>query len=122
MKIQESYIVLNNLVFYAYHGVNPQEQVVGNEYHIHLKLKVNFLKAAQTDDVEKTVNYAEVFEVIKEEMLKPSKLLENVAWRICEKLFQEFDLIDEIALKLGKRNPPMGADIDGSGVEFQCTR
>ncbi len=122
MIIKESYITLHNLVFYAYHGVLPQEQVVGNEYYVDLKMKVDFTEAALTDDVENTVSYAEVYEAIKEEMSIPAKLIENVGYRICQRIFNDFGLIEEVTLKLGKRNPPMGADIDASGVELHCSR
>ncbi len=122
MNIKESYITLNNLVFFAYHGVMPQEQVVGNEYYVNLKLRVNFEEAALTDDVAKTVNYAEVYEAIKEEMGIPAKLIENVGYRICQRILNDFGIVEEVVLKLGKRNPPMGADIDGSGVELHCSR
>ena len=52
----------------------------------------------------------------------PSKLLEHVCGRIATRLFQEFPGIEEIEIKLSKRNPPMGADIDSAGVEMHCTR
>ena len=60
MKINNSYILLKEIRCYAYHGVAPQENLIGNEYIIDLKLKVNISKAAQTDEVADTVNYAEV--------------------------------------------------------------
>lgn len=122
MKINNSYILLKEIRCYAYHGVAPQENLIGNEYIIDLKLKVDIGRAAQTDDVADTVNYAEVHHVIKTEMAVPSKLLEHVGGRIVEKLFQQFSTIEEIELRLSKRNPPMGADIDSAGIELHCSR
>lgn len=60
MKINSSYILLKEIRCYAYHGVAPQENLIGNEYLIDLKLKVDISKAARTDEVADTVNYAEV--------------------------------------------------------------
>ena len=57
MKINNSTIFLKDIRCYAYHGV-PQENLIGNEYVIDLKLKVDISKAAQTDEVTDTVNYA----------------------------------------------------------------
>lgn len=122
MKINNSYILLKEIRCYAYHGVAPQENLIGNEYIIDLKLKVDIGRAAQTDDVADTVNYAEVHHVIKTEMAVPAKLLEHVGGRIVEKLFQQFSTIEEIELRLSKRNPPMGADIDSAGIELHCSR
>lgn len=122
MKINNSYILLKEIRCYAYHGVAPQENLIGNEYIIDLKLKVNISKAAQTDEVADTVNYAEVHQVIMTEMAVPSKLLEHAGGRIVEKVFQQFPTIEEIELRLSKRNPPMGADIESAGIELHCSR
>lgn len=122
MKINNSYIFLKDIHCYAYHGVAPQENLIGNEYTVNLKLKVDITKASQTDEVEDTVNYAEVHNVVKTEMAIPSKLLEHVGGRIVQKLFGKFPSIKEVELHLSKRNPPMGADIDAAGIELNCTR
>lgn len=122
MTIQSSYIFLENISFYAYHGVLPQETVVGNEFLVNLKLKVNVEHAAQTDEIENTVSYADVYDVLKEEMIIPSKLLEHVCGRMAKRLFDEFPAIDELNIKLSKRHPPMSADIDSAGVEMICKK
>ena len=118
MKINNSTIFLKDIRCYAYHGVAPQENLIGNEYVIDLKLKVDISKAAQTDEVADTVNYAEVHNVIKTEMAIPSKLLEHAGGRIVQKLFETFPDIEEVELRLSKRNPPMGADIDAAGIAW----
>ena len=51
MKINNSYILLKDICCFAYHGVAPQENIIGNEYIINLKLKVDISQAIQTDDV-----------------------------------------------------------------------
>lgn len=122
MIINNSYIFLKDIRCYAYHGVAPQENLIGNEYVIHLKLKVDISHAAETDEVTDTVNYAEVHEVVKTEMSIPSKLLEHVCNRIIRELFTRFPSIEEVKISLSKRNPPMGADIDSAGVELHCSR
>ena len=114
MKINNSYILLKDICCFAYHGVAPQENIIGNEYIINLKLKVDISQAIQTDDVVDTA--------VKAEMSIPSKLLEHVCGRIAKRLLAEFPAIEEIELRLSKRNPPMGADIDSAGVELHCSR
>lgn len=122
MTTTSSHIFLENVHFYAYHGVAPQETLVGNEFIISLTLKVDFGRATETDEVTDTVSYADVYEVLKEEMAVPSKLLEHVCGRIVRRLFHDFAEIEEVSIQLGKRNPPMGADIDTAGVEMVCKR
>lgn len=117
-----SYILLENIRFFAYHGVAPQETTVGNEFVVSLRLKTDITRAMESDDVADTVNYAEIHQAVKEEMDIPSKLLEHVAGRIVRRLFNDFPTIESIDLKLSKRNPPMGADIETAGVEVHIER
>lgn len=117
-----SYILLDNLRFFAHHGVGEQETLVGNEFSVSLKLKVDIRHAMQTDNVADTVSYADIYEAVKAEMDIPSKLLEHVAGRIVHRLFHDFPQIEETSLKLSKRNPPMGADIEAAGIEMRTQR
>lgn len=117
-----SYIFLDRICFFAHHGVGGQETLVGNEFTVSLRLKVNIERAMQTDDVTDTVSYAEVYEAVKAEMGIPSKLLEHVGGRIVKRLFGDFPQIENIELKLSKRNPPMGADIEAAGIEICMDR
>lgn len=117
-----SYILLENIRFFAYHGVAPQETTVGNEFVVSLRLKTDIARAMESDNVADTVNYAEIHQAVKEEMDIPSKLLEHVAGRIVRRLFNDFPTIESIDLKLSKRNPPMGADIETAGVEVHIER
>lgn len=113
-----SYIFLDNIRYFAHHGVGEQETLVGNEFTVSLRLQVDIRRASETDDVADTVSYADVYEAVKAEMSVPSKLLEHVARRIIDRLFHDFPQIEEITLRLAKRNPPMGADIEAAGVEI----
>ena len=122
MRISHGYILLKDLRFQARHGVGAQETLVGNEFTVNLRLRTDLTKAVRTDDVADTLSYADVFEAVRDEMSRPSRLLEHVAGRIARRLFQDFPALDAIELKLMKRNPPMGADIDSAGVELWVQR
>ena len=115
-------IELETMKFYACHGVSPQETRVGNTFVVNLVLTAPLEKAVASDDLEDTINYAVVYEVVKREMAIPSKLLEHAGGRIVQKLFETFPDIEEVELRLSKRNPPMGADIDAAGIELYCSR
>ena len=118
MKIKNSYIELQHVRFHAFHGVMPQEGRVGADFLVSVRVGVAFEKAMQTDDVEDTLNYAELYRLVEREMAVPSKLLEHVAGRIVKALEKDFPEITSIDLKLTKLNPPMGADCEGAGVEI----
>ena len=122
MQATDMYIRLEGLKIYAYHGVLPQENLVGAYYYIDLKLKTNFTHAAETDELEGTVSYADIFAVVKEEMAITSKLLEHVCQRIASRIFNDFPTIEAIEIRLSKENPPMGASAKSIGVEAHYVR
>ena len=115
-------IHMNGLKIFAYHGVLPQENKIGALYIINLNITTDYSLAAETDQLEGTINYASVFALVKEEMSMPSQLLEHVAYRIAKKLFYTFHTITEISISVNKQNPPMGADCNEVGVESVYTR
>lgn len=121
MNLMSSKIYLRNVRFHAFHGVLPQEGIVGNDYLVNLVLDYDFSSAMKTDNLEGTLNYAEVYQKVREEMVTPSKLLEHVAGRIAHRLFSDFPEIQKLQLSITKVNPPMGADSDGAGVEVVLT-
>lgn len=121
MKLMSSKIYLRNVRFHAFHGVLPQEGIVGNDYLVNLVLDYDFSSAIKTDDLQGTLNYAEVYQKVREEMAVPSKLLEHVAGRIAHRLFSDFPEIQKLQLSITKVNPPMGADSDGAGIEVVLT-
>ena len=112
-------ILINGLRLYAYHGVLPQERKVGTYFTLDLRLETDFTQAMETDQLDGTVSYAEVCDVVRREMAVPSQLLEHVGGRIIKALHQQFPKVGCIKLRLLKDNPPMGADLQGAGVEIE---
>ncbi|NDV68081.1 dihydroneopterin aldolase [Dysgonomonas sp. 25] len=112
----ESYIQLENIELFAYHGVMLQERVVGNTFKIDVKIKVDVSYAAENDDLADTVNYAEVYELIKKEMAIPSKLIEHVAKRIINSIKTTYPQVEQVEIKLSKRNPPIEGQVDYASV------
>lgn len=115
-------VIIRQLRIHANHGVMEQERTVGADFTIDLEIGTDFSKAIETDNVADTINYARVHEIVKEEMAKPSRLLEHVAGRIVAALFREFAEAETVSLRLIKTNPPLGADCDGMGVEITENR
>ena len=113
----ETYVYLKAIRFYAFHGVLPQEQLVGGEFMVSLRVAYPFEAAMESDDVTDTLNYAELYALVKEQMDIPSRLLEHVAGRIVKAIQMQYPQVTRIELKITKQNPPMGADCEGAGVE-----
>lgn len=112
----KSYILLENIELYAHHGVFSQETKVGNLFVINLKLEIDLEKASLTDELDDTISYADVYAIVKEEMNIPSKLLEHATGRIIRRLKSIYSCIESIELKLSKRNPPVGGQVDFASI------
>lgn len=118
LHVDNSQVLLEDIKIYAYHGVLPQERVVGAYYIINIGIETDFSQAMDCDDLSGTISYAEVYDIIKAEMEIPSQLVEHVAGRICRAIFDRFPSAKAVHLKILKENPPMGADCRGAGVSL----
>lgn len=122
MRLITSYVYLDKVRLHAFHGAMEQETKVGGEFEVSLKAYRNVFYAARADDLEYTVNYAALLDVVKQEMSRPSRLLENVAWRIIESVFFDFPEVSKVEVDVKKINPPMSADTSGAGVVMMMKR
>ncbi|MEA5128113.1 MAG: dihydroneopterin aldolase [Proteiniphilum sp.] len=113
MKIS---IELKNMHFFAYHGVLEHETIHGNNFSVTLRFSADLSEACISDEVVDTVNYAEVYELVKEEMATPSKLIEHAAYRILRRVKEAFPRIDRVEVELSKMNPPVTGQMDHSAV------
>lgn len=114
-----SKIILEDIKIYAYHGVLPEETLTGTYYLVNVELHTDLWKAAQTDDLSDTINYAEVNSIIHQEMAIPFQLLEYVAGRIIRKIHERFPTISFIKVKLTKTSPPMEGEMKGVSIELE---
>ena len=122
MKVESSYVFLKNVRFRAFHGVLPQERLVGGDFLVNLRVGYPIEKGMESDEVEDTLNYAALFDLVRQEMNKPSQLLEHVAGRIVKTIMEAFPAVTSVDLELTKLNPPMGADSDGAGIFLKVKR
>lgn len=109
-------IQLKNMHFYAYHGVLPQEKIGGNNFVVNVKFTADVSKSFESDNVKDTINYAEIYHLVKAEMAIPSQLIEHVAGRIFSKIKTIFPQISTLEVKLAKLNPPVSGEVEASEV------
>lgn len=115
-------IEIEGMEFYAYHGCFSEEQIVGNQFLVDLKMEADCSKPEVTDNINDAVNYQIAYEAIKNEMDKKSHLLENIAHRILKSLFKQLDGIDVATVKVAKVNPPLGGKIQHVSVTLTKSR
>lgn len=110
------YIELKGMTFHGYHGVMEQEKKIGNTYTIDIKIYFDFRKSRVSDNLNDTINYASVYQIIKQEMHISSNLIEHLASRIISRVKQSFPQIENLEIRLAKKNPPFGGDIKEAAV------
>jgi 7,8-dihydroneopterin aldolase/epimerase/oxygenase len=109
-------IEIENMEFYAFHGHYREEQVIGNRFLVNVQVITPTDKAAKSDDLKDALNYQLIYETVKEQMQIKSHLLENVAGRILDRLYERFSTIEKATVKVSKMNPPMGGNIEKVSV------
>ena len=122
MIIKEQYITLKNLRFYAYHGAEAQETVVGGWFTVDVVITTDATVAVQTDDLNGTINYAMVTDVVKEQMQIRSSLIEHVAGRIAKSLLDGFPSINKVTVTVSKEHPPVGGACSASGFTLTASK
>jgi dihydroneopterin aldolase len=101
-------IALEGLDFFAYHGVLPEEQRIGNRYKIDIAIETDFSLAAQHDSLENTIDYSQLYAIIADIMQTPAKLLEHVAHKIITQTLATFAQAQVVEVSVAKQNPPLG--------------
>ena len=104
-------VKVKNIKVYAYHGCLSQETIIGSDYRVDVTVDADLKKAASSDLLIDTVDYVHINHIVKEEMRQPSKLLEHVAQRIVDRIFNEIPKVSKTKVAVSKINPPIGGDV-----------
>lgn len=111
-------IMLKGMSFYGYHGVLPEEQVLGQEFIIDLEMMLDLRPAGRSDNLDQTVNYAEVYKLVNHITVnKRYKLIEALAEHIADQVLLNFS-IDGVKVKVSKPRPPVPGIYKSMAVEI----
>ncbi len=109
-------ITLHNIRTYSYHGCLEEEAVIGGNYSVDVKIKTDFRKAEASDKLNDTIDYCQVYDIVKREMMIRSKLIEHVGRRIVVALKNEIKSIQNVKVRIKKIAPPMNGDVEAVSV------
>jgi dihydroneopterin aldolase len=114
-------IRIKNAVFYAYHGVGKDEQNLGGKFEVDVDLKTDFSAAVKSDSLRQTINYEEVYSLVKT-LVNEKKyyLIETLAETIADGVIEKFSNVNEVSVRLRKPHPPVKGVVDY--VEVEVTR
>ena len=110
-------IELKGLRFRAFHGVLEEEGLLGNDFEVELLVHYQAPENRITS-IKDTINYVDIYGIVKEEMNVRSALLETVVMKICHRLHVDYPQIEKITITLSKLTPPIHNFTGTVGVTY----
>lgn len=111
---------LVNAVFYGHHGVMQEEHRIGGRYEVDVAVDLDFEDAAMHDDLNKTVNYEQVYEFVKELVTQNNfYLIEKLAYLIAQRVLSAYPDVEGIEVTVRKPNPPVGGPCDRAEATYR---
>ncbi|WP_258360295.1 dihydroneopterin aldolase [Moorella sulfitireducens (nom. illeg.)] len=115
-------IILDGLAFYAYHGCQPAEAELGQPFIVDVELYLDLAPAGQADDLQATVNYDTVYQLIREIVTgQRYKLLEALAESVAQKILTCFP-VEEVLVRVKKPRAPLPGTFNYAAVEIRRSR
>ena len=116
-------IIIKDLKLYAYHGVNPEEKIEGQNFILDIICKADLKKPCQTDNVDDTVSYAQIIKLVKKVFVAEKyDLIEKAAQVVADAILDSFDKIEKVEITLKKPEAPIKADFGYVAVEIKRER
>ena len=117
-------IFLEGLRFYGYHGVNPEERVLGQRFVVDVSISLDLHQPGASDQLDDTVSYSDLYKLVRGIVEgEPRQLLEAVAEAIASAVFQAFPPVLAVSVTLRKPEAPLkGAILDAAGVRIVRSR
>ena len=116
-------IMLNNMQFYGFHGLFPEENKLGQRFHVDVVLFADLLQAGMSDDMDDSVDYGAIYETVKGVVeQKVYHLLEAVADAIANELLASYSLVNACTIRVKKPDPPIPGHYDSVAVEIHRER
>ncbi len=109
---------LHNLQFNSFHGIHEEEKILGNEYLVDASVEFHEETSVITS-IQDTIDYVDIYNIIKEKMSVPTPLLETVVMEIGNKIHNEFPQLRSINISVRKMYPPIEGIQGAAGVNWQ---
>lgn len=117
--MENDIIRLRNMRFYAYHGLFPEEARLGQRFEVDVDLIRDFSEAGHNDDLEQSVNYADIYKIVEGVVTERRfDLVEALAEHLAAAIGASHAPIS-LVVRVRKPNPPVPGDFDGVEVEIQ---
>lgn len=115
-------IILRDLGFYGFHGLFAEEAKLGQRFFIDLEIGVDLSAPGETDTIGHTVSYADIHDVVKATFEQRTKLIEALGQNIVSALFERFDDITWIIIRVRKPEAPIAMVRGEAAIELHRVR
>ena len=122
LKITDK-IIMKDMAFFGYHGVMKEERTLGQKFIVSIELSLSLKEAGKTDDISKTVSYAEVYDKVKE-LVENVKfmLLEALSENIAAIILKDFQMVSEVSVEIKKPEAPIPGIFNYMAVKINRSR
>ena len=111
-------ISVEGIRIFAYHGHLPEEKKIGGHFIIHVWVEADTSEVEKTDDLNDTVDYVKIIEIVKEQMAIRSDMIEVPAKRIVDTILP-INKVQKVTVEVEKVQPPIDASFDKISVTSQ---
>jgi dihydroneopterin aldolase len=116
-------IVLADMAFQARHGVAAHEKVDPQRFEVDIELVVDLQPAGLEDDLERTVDYGDVYRTVRQIVESTTfNLIEALAEAICHEVLGGYPLVGEVVVRVRKPEVRLGGPLRYAGVEVSRQR
>ncbi|MFH1288347.1 MAG: dihydroneopterin aldolase [bacterium] len=111
-------IILKDMVFHGFHGTKDFEKEIGQKIIISIELFLDLKKAGETDNLQDTVDYHEIYKLINTiQAGKKYNLLEALAESIANAILKR-GVVKKLFLQIKKPQVLLGGQVDYAAVEI----
>ena len=116
-------IHLNEMVFYGYHGVHPEERKLGQRFIVDFSYQSDPAHDKKIKHLDDTIDYTKVYDIIKHTLEKKEfYLLEVCANTILDSIFENFPRIIWANVKIKKPSVPINGSLSSVELEMERSR
>ena len=108
-------ITVEGIRVFAYHGHLPEEAVLGGHFIVNVWVTADTSEVEKTDDLNDTVDYVRIIEIVKEQMAIRANMIEVPAKRIVEAILP-LNKVQKVTVEVEKALPPINATFDKISV------
>lgn len=116
-------ITLAGIAVYGCHGAMEEERRLGQRFYIDAELSLDLSRAAETDALSDTVNYAEVYEKIRKIAEgEPFRLIEKLAGEIGREILADYPAVSSARITVHKPSAPIPGILSDVAVTVESAR